>query len=167
MSFNIENLLQNNSFSGSDIVASITIPGESSPYIIGELQTISYSLHREINPVRTLGRINPVGFVRGPRTIAGSLVFVVFDKSLVRKLQDRLIRDITVTNNPVPKSLLTDEMPPFDVTISFANEFGQRSVLKIFGIIIVNEGQVMSVNDMMTESTMNYVARDIELLDKN
>ena len=146
----------NTSFSGADIVATMTIPGLGQPLIIGELQTISYSIHRPKVPVRALGRINPKGFVRCGRTIAGSLVFTVFNRHLVHQALDAIYGK----NHTV----LTDEMPPFEITITFANESGQVSSLSLYGIQIVNEGQTMSVDDMITENVMNYIATGITLL---
>lgn len=146
----------NTSFSGADITATISIPALTAPVVIGELQTVSYSIHRPKVPVRTLGRINPKGFVKCGRTIAGSLIFTVFNKHIVHQLLD----SIYGPNHRV----VTDEMPPFDITITFANESGQRSILSIYGVEIVNEGQTMSVEDMITENVMNYVAKGIDLL---
>jgi hypothetical protein len=170
------------SYSGCDIVASITIPGISSKsYVIGELQTVSYSIHREVQPVRTLGRINPKGFTSGTRTIAGSLIFTVFDSNLVHKIVNiirgsYLLKDgenrARYSNDAVIKEWITtrnysvmDEMPPFDITITFMNEYGgDHSTLIIKGVVIVDEGQVMSVEDMITENTMSYMATDIQVL---
>ena len=146
----------NTSFSGSDILATISIPGVGTPKVIGELQTISYSIHRPKIPVRTLGRISPKGFIRCGRTIAGTLVFTVFNKHVVHQLLD--------ASYGKSARILTDELPPFDITITFANENGQKSVLAIYGVQIVNEGQTMSVDDMITENVMNYIAQGIDLL---
>lgn len=173
------------SYSGCDIVASITIPEFSTrPLIVGELQTVSYSIHREVSPVRTLGRANPKGFTNGTRTVAGSLIFTVFDNNLVHKIvslikegytsgdKGALLDDIINERAKLYKDRmddinaysLMDEMPPFDITISFMNEYGNQSVLVIKGIVIVDEGQVMSIEDMITENTMSYMATDIQVL---
>lgn len=186
------------SFAGSDIVASITLPPEISdgkPIVIGTLQTITYSTHRETSPVRTLGRINPVGFTSGARTIAGSLIFTVFDHNVVYDIQERILDYVlngkstkTPSDNDEGYSLdtykklinvagynlsnlknqhiLMDEMPPFDVTISMRNEYGNGGSLVIRGLTIVDEGQVMSIEDMITENTMSYMAMDIRPLRK-
>ena len=157
------------SFSGADIVATIT-PVGGKPVVIGELQTISYSTHREVLPVRTLGRINPKGFTKGPRTIAGSLIFTVFDRHFIRRIINNGMvgtpyDNISSQNRlDFEKNLKMDEMPPFDVTIMFGNEHGRNSVLRIFGINIVDEGQTMSIEDIVTEQTMSYLAEDIYLL---
>jgi hypothetical protein len=53
-------------------------------------------------------------------------------------------------------------LPPFDVTISFGNESGSFSKLRIYGITIVDEGSTMSVDDLITEQTFTYMARGIQ-----
>ena len=78
----------NMSFAGVDIQATMVLPrigDDTSSSVgdfieLGELQTISYSIHRENSPVRTLGHVNARGFVKGSRTIAGSLIFTVFNE---------------------------------------------------------------------------------------
>jgi hypothetical protein len=163
------------SFSGTDIVASITPPG-GKPIVFGELQTISYSIHREKFPVRTLGSINPVGFTYGGRTIAGSLIFTVFDRHIIKQAVSQMFIPgsdsdpygvSTLDYEDMLQRMVTDEMPPFDVTITFQNEYGQSSTMSILGVTIVDEGQVMSIEDMLTENTMSYMAMDISLMDNN
>lgn len=144
-----------NSYAGVDIVAQIVLPGQG-PLVIGELQTISYSIHRENTPVRTLGHVNPVAFLKGPRTIAGSLIFTVFDEYAFYRI-DEYRRAVTADFFP-----LSDMLPPFDVSITFANEYGITSTMKIFGLTIVDEGQTMSVDDLVTEQTYTYMARGIQ-----
>ena len=63
-----------NTFSGVDIVA--TFAGRH----IGELQGISFTSTREIAPLYTMGSKNPRGFAKGKRGIAGSLIFLTFDR---------------------------------------------------------------------------------------
>lgn len=63
-----------NSFSGSDIRAVIgNIP-------FAEIQAISYSVTREKAPVYTMGSPDPRAFSRNKRGVAGSLVWVNFDR---------------------------------------------------------------------------------------
>lgn len=144
------------SYSGCDIIASIRVSDDRPPRILGELQTISYSIHREVQPVRTLGRSNPTGFTRGQRTIAGSLIFTVFDRNILNEIKEEMkLEDIS----------LADELPRFDIDIIMHNEYGRASSMRIEGIIIVDEGQVMSIEDMLTENTMSYMATDIKVLD--
>lgn len=153
----------NESFSGCDMVATILVPkpgtSKKNVYTLGELQTISYSIHMDRQPVRAIGNINAKDYVMGPRTIAGSLVFAVFNKHFANKI----MKDIGDSTNP-GYAFLIDEIPPFDIIISAANEYGIRSRMVIYGVRLVNEGQVMSVNDVYTENTYQFVATDLEYL---
>lgn len=147
-----------NSYAGTDIVATILVPNEKTDLTLGELQTISYSIHRENSPVRVLGNVNPAGFVRGPRTIAGSLIFTQFDEYTFYRLQQ--FKEM-MRHNLFP---LADMLPPFDIILTFSNELGLVSKLKIFGVTIVDEGGTMSVDDLITEQTYTYMARGIQPL---
>lgn len=55
----------------------------------------------------------------------------------------------------------TDEIPPFDITISFMNEYGGSSEMSIYGVEILNEGMGMSIDDITTEKSCTFVARGI------
>jgi hypothetical protein len=151
------------SFSGADIVAEILLPNEDKPLTLGELQTISYSIHRENKPVRTIGRVNPRGFVRGPRTIAGSLIFTVFNGYAFYRLEQykNLIERKGGIHQMYP---LSDMLPPFDVALTFSNEYGKFAKMRIYGVTIVDEGGTMSIEDLVTEQTFTYVARGIQPL---
>lgn len=153
----------NESFSGCDMVATMVVPstktGASRMYSVGEIQTISYSIHQDRRPVRSIGNINAKDYVMGQRTIAGSLVFAVFNKHFAYKIMKDLSEDF---NNGY--AFLIDEIPPFNIILSLANEYGLRSKLVIYGIRLINEGQVMSINDIYTENTYQFVATDIEYL---
>src|SRR5262245_28170091 len=63
-----------NSFSGVDIKA---VFGNK---VIAELQAISYSITREKAPIYTMGSADPRSYSRGKRCIAGTLIFIVFDR---------------------------------------------------------------------------------------
>lgn len=157
-----------NSYSGTDISAQIIIPNEERPLHLGELQTISYSMHRENKPVRVLGKVSPKGFVRGPRTIAGSLIFTVFDSYAFYRLAQykELVYGASAqyglaTNPMFP---LADMLPPFDIVLTFSNEYGKFSRMKILGVTIVDEGGTMSVDDLYTEQVYTYMARGLQPL---
>ena len=154
----------NKSYSGCDMVASINIKLPDTKLtnrVIGTLQTITYSIHMDKHPVRSLGNVNAKDYVFGPRTIAGSLIFVVFDKHVLHSVLENTRKETGIGKH----HLLMDEMPPFDITISFANEYGAKSRLALYGVRIVNEGQTMSINDIYTENTYQFVATDIEYMD--
>ncbi len=54
-----------------------------------------------------------------------------------------------------------DQIPPFDVVIVAANEYGKAATMRIYGIEILNEGSGFSVDDMVIENQMTYVCRTI------
>ena len=64
-----------NSAGGVDI--NVVIGGK----VVGELQSISYSVTREKGPIYTLGSPDPRSFARGKRGIAGTLIFATFDRT--------------------------------------------------------------------------------------
>lgn len=163
--FSAENSLNNTSFAGADIVATMVLPpmgtaNTSGDYLeIGDLQTVSYSLHRENTPIRILGHSNVRGFVKGSRTIAGSLIFTIFNEYFwykIKEYQDYLER----TNGFFAP--LADMLPPFDIVFTFFNEYGNAAKMKIYGVTIVDEGQTMSIDDIMTEQTYMFMARGIQ-----
>lgn len=55
-----------------------------------------------------------------------------------------------------------DEILPFDITITFANEYGQRAVLVIYGVELLNEGSGYSIDSVTTEKAYTFVARRID-----
>ena len=144
------------SYSGCDIVVTASLPSngenESTYFVLGSLQTLSVSTHQDKRPVRSLGNINAKDYVMGQRTIAGSLVFAVFD----RHFADKIMKTVEV--------MMPDEIPALNLTINFANEYGRSSRMAIYGVKLLNEGQVMSINDLYTENTYQFVALGMEPL---
>jgi hypothetical protein len=164
----LDSILSNMSFSGADTVATMIIPqigpdGKiTSPgdvIDIGEIQTISYSIHRENTPIRTLGHSNVRGFIKGGRTIAGSLIFTVFNEYAFYKIKQ--YKEYLSRSNGF-FAPLADMLPPFDIVLTFFNEYGNAAKMKIFGVTIVDEGQTMSIDDLITEQTYTFMARGIQ-----
>lgn len=167
------------SFSGADIKATFA------NRVIGELQAISYSVTREKAPQYTMGEANPRSFARGKRGIAGSFVLTVFNNDPLSPLKDNSMyttdagsfeerfnpdlwekdnEDASVeggsfilNTNPT----YADQIPPFDITITMVNEYGQGAKFEILGVEILNEGAGMSVDDITTERAFTFVARKI------
>ena len=52
----------------------------------------------------------------------------------------------------------SDQVLPFDVTLSGANEYGAMTAAKILGIEILNEGSGISVDDAVSEASATFVA---------
>lgn len=58
-----------------------------------------------------------------------------------------------------------DEIPPFDITINFLNEYGSASTMQIYGVEILNEGMGMSIDDLTSEKACTFIARNIVAMD--
>jgi hypothetical protein len=175
------------SYAGCDIVCSITVPMLTNdqyqpgvgfnpsplitaPITIATLQTVSISTHRDKVPVRALKSINPRGFTRGCRTIAGSLIFTMFDRESLYAVENAVssyyqqvnTNYSTATGNlpAVIARMQADEVPPFDITITMVNEYGQSSLAKIIGVEIVTNGITAGIDDLILEEQMSYIALD-------
>lgn len=193
-----------NSFSGVDI------KGVFADRVIAELQAISYSITREKAPLYTMGSADPRSFSRGKRGIAGTLIFLIFDRHALigefgifqtekaKQMQFSADKDdvrpsdtATASISPPGISLanpaqaaatvqqqeqalttatsdqeahapwFVDQMPPFDITLAAANEYGAAAVMRIFGVEILNEGYGVSIDDIVSEQQMTYVARTL------
>lgn len=190
-----------NSFSGVDI------KGVFANKVIAELQAISYSITREKAPIYTMGSADPRSFSRGKRGIAGTLIFIVFDRHVLLSVlggysadgglkfqsdkddirpqfrnaetfgasltssSTRTAADTVATQESSLSSVgsdqelasawYADQLPPFDVTLAAANEYGALAVMRIFGVELLNEGYGVSIDDIVSEQQHTYVARTV------
>ena len=192
-----ENQKGYNSFSGVDIKA---VFGKE---VIGELQAISYSVSREKAPLYTMGSADCRAYSRGKRGIAGTLIFLMFDRhaflghfgsvksgesvvSRYRPFLDKNEEQMSGSANLVDPlggaanlsgtpedagtlgnmaqqkiSWFSDQVLPFDVTLAAANEYGALAIMRIYGCEILNEGYGVSIDDIVSEQQMSYVARTL------
>lgn len=67
-----------------------------------------------------------------------------------------LSQNFTVTN-----PWYVDQIPPIDAAIVAVNEYGSAATMRIYGIEILNEGSGFSIDDIVIENQMTYVARTI------
>jgi hypothetical protein len=197
-----------NSFSGVDIRA---VFGNKP---LTEIQALSYSVTREKAPIFTMGSADARAFSRGKRGIAGTLVFIMFDTSVIlgqlggfapdgglffqsdtddirpefrylktvanNRLSDASMLtstsgrtaadDVSTQESPLTsissdqelaRAWYADQIPPFDITLAAANEYGALAVMRIFGVEILNEGYGVSIDDIVSEQQHTYVARSI------
>lgn len=73
---------------------------------------------------------------------------------------DGTVSDLVGIYQPI----YADEILPFDITISFANEYGQRAVLVIYGVELLNEGSGYSIDSVSSEKAYTFVARRIDYM---
>jgi hypothetical protein len=134
-------------------------PPIGSVKVLAELQTLSISTQRDKMPVLALGHVYPKGFTRKRRLIAGSMIATVFYKHIFEELMTIHSSEF---DGMMYTSAIPDQMPPLDITISFANEYGNVSRMAIYGLEFVSTGMTLSIEDIMTEETMHFVARDFD-----
>lgn len=60
-----------------------------------------------------------------------------------------------------------DEILPFDITITFANEYGQRAVTTLYGVELLNEGSGYSIDTVTSEKAYTFIARRIGHMQKD
>jgi len=175
-----------NSFSGCDIRAVF------SNQVIGTLQGISYSVTREKAPIYTMGEPDPRAFARGKRGIAGSLIFIQFDRHALLQVlgkdgaklkfssdKDSFNPNIEGAQAPpiaqdaetggagvrddqkITDPWFSDQIPPFDITLNAANEYGYSAQMRIYGVEILNEGAGVSIDDIVLEQQMTFIARSL------
>lgn len=77
----------------------------------------------------------------------------------------------TMNNRAQVSDLLTktepryaDEILPFDITITMANEYGSQAVLVIYGVELLNEGSGFSVDSVVSEKAYTFIARRVDYL---
>jgi hypothetical protein len=141
----------------------------SSTFALGTLQTLSVQSHREKFPVRALGTSYVKGYTRGPRTIAGSMIFTVFDEHALRAFITAsavLLNKYELQFDSSTTSIIPDQLPPIDLTIMFANEYGSMSRMALYGVEFQNDGVTFSIEDLMSEQVMSFVARDVDVMTK-
>lgn len=55
----------------------------------------------------------------------------------------------------------SDQIPPFTISLTSMNEYGNISAMHIIGVELINEGSGVSIDDIVTETQMTFVARAI------
>jgi len=134
-----------------------TQKGKKKSKALVECSTLTVSVHREKAPVRACGYINPKGYARGRRTIAGTMILTQFTVDvLFCFLQAVLPHDFSKDTT----YFKPDQLPPFNATILFSDEYGHASYRRLLGLEFVTDGTVYSIQDMMTEQTVSYMASD-------
>lgn len=196
-------------FAGCDIKA---VFGSNT---IGEIQAISVQVTREKAGIYTMGSPNPRSFSRGKRGIAGSLIFIQFDRdALLEEMHELKFQgdideisgqrgdpgtnslawelnsvgdsgatagspigvpigasstltqqesdlDSVDSDQMVLEPFYADQIPPFDITLAAANEYGDLAVMGIFGVEFLNESWGISIDDLVSEKQYTYLCRNL------
>ena len=87
------------------------------------------------------------------------MIFTVFNEHVLYDFLDFHASDFDSVGFT---AAILDQIPPVDILVTFANEYGAVSRMTIYGVEFVDEGQTMSIEDILTENVVHYVARDID-----
>lgn len=176
------------SYSGSDCRVFANYTNRSETTIeLATVNTISISVYESKSPVRALGYRNVKGFTNSLRTIGGSMILTVVKDHPLRQLADlnRDIRPYSVDKNDkgIVKlegkeiNRLSTMLEPFNLKMVYVNEvqrnlrnssnesinsYIEYAVSLLEEVHIVNESIVSSVNDMVTEIAIQFVAKNFE-----
>lgn len=150
------------------------------PIVIDSIQTLSFQIHTDIQPARSLKFKYPRGYCVGQRLIAGSIIATVLNEhpfmdvmelnNVLRYLQSKALgaasenyRYLDVLKGVDESSSVVDEIPPMNILIQGVNEQGDAVESTLYGVKLINDGTVISAQDMITEQTFSFVAQDIDL----
>ena len=176
------------SYSGSDCRVFANFSNNPENTIeLRSVNTISVSVYESKAPVRALGYRNVKGFTNSLRTIGGSMILTVVKDHPLRELaeinrdsrpfsQDKNLSGIVDTE---PGNRLPTMLEPFNLRMMYVNEVQRIShrdptvegranreieyaVSLLKNVHIINESIVSSVNDMVTEIAVQFVAEDFE-----
>jgi hypothetical protein len=105
------------------------------------------------------------------RTMAGfekALSMTAWDAATAPATGDAVDGSAFTVDIPAGFDLITaenvvysDMLPPFDITMTFANEYGQAAFQKIYDVDILNEGSGVATDTVIMERQMTYVCRRV------
>ena len=99
-------------------------------------------------------------------TIGGSMIFTIFYEHVFHELLKGNFGYYSTGTSDFDTNLITtvlpDQLPPLDISLVFANEYGAVSHMGLWGVEFVQEGGTFSIEDIFSENTVQYVCRDLD-----
>lgn len=153
---------------------------------MNSIVSLSWSVHRAKVPVTPLGQSTVNGFSLGKKIVAGHIVktLVYTDElsSIVKYYSDLSVeyKQNTYASNTGSKysidinskyeitqkdfdSVMKDDLVPFNIhSYSISEYTGKMIKDSIYGCTIINTGQVQSIENLITENTIAFVAKNLE-----
>ena len=102
----------------------------------------------------------PITIDEWDKAMSDSVRNVIKGGQAASRSADSITRNIALETNIV----YADEIPPFDITISFANEYGQKARLVIYAVELLNEASGFSIDNVTSEKACTFVARRVEYM---
>jgi len=143
---------------------------------LGSVMSLSYSVYRDKTPVFNCGSHLIDGFSIANKYVAGSLITIMYEYDEFAEFMSHLdLKGDRDGSRTVPveeyqnavgikefHTFMRDDLIPFNIHAIFTNEYtGSTREIVIYDATFINNGQVMSIQDLITENTLQYVARDI------
>lgn len=157
--------------------------------LMRSIVSLSVSVHRAKIPVIPLGQNSVQGFALGNKTVAGSIIkTLTFDdefhqvveyyttasladkeKNFISNLgtkQESLDARYQITQKQFD-DIMRDDLVPFNIYSYSMSEYtghkGKMLFNSIYGCTIINEGQVQSIENLITENTFSFIAKYAKL----
>lgn len=157
---------------GSSTHIVLEFPHEKKFLYMGSVVSLSYSVYRDKTPVFALGQNTIRGFGIGNKYVAGSMVLnmflddeiATFINEVLGEKQTFLLPDGFNKDQSYKEThtYMRDDITSFNIHAIFASEYHEDATkVTIYDANFVNNGQVMSVDDIVTESTASFVAKDL------
>ena len=184
-----DNIIQGMSGSGVQVVLEFPANDyQSSVYFVAkDILTVSHSVSRSKLPVTNLGEASMSGMSIGSRMVAGSIIklFSRYDslstyvKTFVAtrwdKLNEKDKQDISTTGTSISfkefSDYMRDDISPFNIHLvntvetllpkDYEKDASVPRVSSIIGATIINNGKVFSIENLITEETLSFIAKTV------
>ena len=184
-----DNIIQGMSGSGVQVVLEFPANDyQSSVYFVAkDILTVSHSVSRSKLPVTNLGEASMSGMSIGSRMVAGSIIklFSRYDslstyvKTFVAtrwdKLNEKDKEDISSTGTSISfkefSDYMRDDISPFNIHLvstvetllpkDYEKDASVPRVSSIIGATIINNGKVFSIENLITEETLSFIAKTV------
>ena len=184
-----DNIIQGMSGSGVQVVLEFPANDyQSSVYFVAkDILTVSHSVSRSKLPVTNLGEASMSGMSIGSRMVAGSIIklFSRYDslstyvKTFVAtrwdKLNEKDKEDISSTGTSISfkefSDYMRDDISPFNIHLvstvetllpkDYEKGASVPRVSSIIGATIINNGKVFSIENLITEETLSFIAKTV------
>jgi hypothetical protein len=160
---------------------------EGSVYVkMNSVTTLSWSVYRAKIPVTPIGENTVTGFALGNKTVAGHIIKTLtyadeftsvveyYSKLAIKYKQDNYYENLG-SKQPISfdnnykitqknfDSLMKDDLLPFNIHAYSISEYTGKIVKdSIYGCTVINTGQVQSIENLITENTISFMAKYLE-----
>lgn len=165
----------------------LSINGQAATFVMASAITVSYSVYRAKSNVYNMGQPLLSGLSVGKKYVAGSMITVSYQVDEISNFINQYVASqqqattnstgqvstpqISIQNQSVADgslkniySYMRDDLPPFNIHFTMTDEYNgmaDASTIIVYGAQFINNGQVMSIEDIITENTLSFIARDV------